>query len=274
VSHGVFDIVNGNYAANPRDFTFSGKTYGSNSDEKLSAPGTKDVGSISLLPLDNVKLYPGSKLYLYNEIRDAPLYRPYVLFSVMLCPHVLLHGDVLSIVTAVAEESLVVNIYRDFNLSTHATLETLSETFPDKTLDPLVVVPKSLKIRTTLKQSARQAVKTVPHLLTLRRTILNTLMNKCITSLRSQPGLLGPKFPLVMALASLVREEIHQYYRHLGKIIIRKDCKSMYVYDDYVSTLTNGVLSDVGHLLANSIRLSNLGTLSMFCVCVCVSVSV
>ena len=164
----------------------------------------------------------------------------------------------------------MVNIYRDFNLSTHTTLEELAATFPDKTLDPLVVVPKGLKVRTALKACARQAIKTVPYLLALRRAQLNTLLKKCIISLRAQPGLCGPKFPLVMALASLAREEIHQYYRHSGKISIRRDCRSMYVYDEYVSTLTNGEPSDIGYLIANSVRLTNLGT----CMCVYVHVRI
>ena len=143
-------------------------------------------------------------------------------------------------------------------MSTHTVLEELAATFPDKTLDPLVFVPKGLKIRTSLKACARKAVKQVPHLLTLRRTVLNTLLTRVIISIRAKPGLVGPKFPLLMALASLAKDEIHQYYRHLGKISIRKDCKSLYVYDDYISTLTNSHMSDIGYLLANSVRLINL----------------
>ena len=255
VRTGALDIVNANHATNPRDFG-SGDSYGTKA--LVDTPGTKHVGSISTLPLDQVKLFPGSNLNLYTEIADAPIYRPYIMFAVVCCPLIMLDPDILPLVTNVAEEGLVVNIYRDFNFSVHTALEELSLTFPDKTLDPAVVVPKGLKLKTTLKASARHAVKGTPDLHTYRRSVLNTQLHKCLVTLRASPGLVAPKLPLLQALASLARDEIHSYYRHLGKIAIRRDCKSLYRYEEYISTLTNSEISDVGLLLANLVRLTNL----------------
>jgi hypothetical protein len=228
---GHLDLFNANMAKNPLDFG-SGSSYGaaaaaSNLKKEAAAAaaafslhsvaasqakaardsGTADPGSISTYPVVNTPLFAGSALNLYTELQAVSSYRDSVIFAVLACPACLFDAEVLAVLSACIDDILAVNIFRDFNLSIHVELEALSEMYPDPTIDAAVVIPKGLKLKTTLKSSARAAVTQAAALHASRRVSLTNHIEKMFSLLKALPGLLGPKLPAVLALCSLAREE-------------------------------------------------------------------
>ena len=154
---------------------------------------------------------------------------------------------------------LVINIFRDFNLSIHTEFEKLSIIYPNPTLDPEVVIPKGLKLKTTLKNSARVAVSTSAFVHSKRRIFLTHILQRTYNLVKTLPGIIGPKLPLIIALCSLAREELHFYFRHLGKISVRKDCKKYYKYNIFQGQDGQaGGGMDISPLLAVLVRMTNI----------------
>jgi hypothetical protein len=176
-----------------------------------------------------------STLDLYSELCSLQAYKESVVFACLAAPSLMLEPDILDLLRHVIEHTMVLPIFRDFNLMIHRTLEDLALAFPDPALDPLITVPKGYKLKTTLKHIARHATMTCAHYHVQRRTYLTAVLARVHSLIQQSPGLVGPKMPLITAVASLAREEVLWYYRHLGKVKIRKDCKKFHDPSLYVA---------------------------------------
>ncbi len=186
-----------------------------------------------------------SVMDLYDELCHLQSYKESVVFACIACPSLLHDPDILDLLRHVIEHMLVLPVFRDFNLGVHTTLEKLATTFPDATLDPTVIVPRGLKLKTMLKNIAKRAVMTASSYHTKRRVHLISLLSRILSLIEQSPGLVAPKFPLISAVASLAKDEILCYYRHLGgKVPVRRDCKKHYRPEQFASY-------DIGSLIGN-----------------------
>jgi hypothetical protein len=112
----------------------------------------------------------------------------------------------------------------------------MSLSYPDPGLDPLVVVPKGVKLKTTLKHIARIAVSSADSHHRARRIYLTNVLERFLDVMKQCPGLVAPRFPQLLCLASLAREEVLSYYRHLSIAVkVRKDCKKYYKPEEFIS---------------------------------------
>ena len=53
---------------------------------------------------------------------------------------------------------------------------------------------------------------------------LNKLVHYC-------PGLIAPKFPIIICIVKMARNEINSYFRHVEGVVVRKDSKANLNYD-------------------------------------------
>ncbi len=190
---------------------------------------------------------------LFVELADAVgSYRDYAIYAALACPVLLFDSDVLDLLKVCTEHVLVVHVFRDFCMSIHVVLEAMSLSYPDPALDPLVVIPKGVKLKTTLKHIARIAVTSSDSYHRARRIYLTNVLERFVAFLRQCPGLVAPKFPQLLCLAAFAKEEVLCYYRHLsGSVRVRRDCKKYYTYDNFISM-------DIGPAVASLQRLTDV----------------
>lgn len=138
------------------------------------------------------------------------------------------------------------------SLSVHDEFDTLVQSFPAK--QDSVVIPKGFKIKAELKATARVAVAVAGSRMRYRRSFISAELRSIIGLMLTSPGLIGPKFPQILAAAAFGKAEILRFYRHVGQQSnVRRDCKKHYVAEEYAS-----VGGDVALLLSQLAELSEL----------------
>ena len=147
----------------------------------------------------------------------------------------------------------------------HVVLERLTLSFPDKTLDPLIVLPKGYKLKTTLKHIARHATRTAP-IITQRRVYLVSVLQESQPS-RAVPGPGRTQASPITAVASLSREEILWYYRHLGKVKVRKDCKKFHNPGLYITYDIAELVGELCRVTASVVSIRNSSSIITPSIC-------
>ena len=94
------------------------------------------------------------------------------------------------------------------------------------------------------RTSATAAVQTVGLKHRERRSFLLAEIKNLLHIIRTLPGLVGPKFPLYLAAASLSREEIMHYFRH-RPLECRKDVKKYLNSNDYYCPHITSLIASV-----------------------------
>jgi hypothetical protein len=132
------------------------------------------------------------------------------------------------------------------SLNIHLELERISLVFPGPSDNPASLqLPKGAKLKILLKDISRASVTSAGLKQRERRSYLETELaglNRLITAV---PGLLGPKFPMVLACASLARGELVAYFRHAEGVAVRKDSKNHYSAQTYAANDIASLLSEV-----------------------------
>ena len=93
-------------------------------------------------------------------------------------------------------------------------------------------VARNYKLKPHLKEIAKDAAVRTGLVHRERRTLIRGELANLNHLFSLSPGLLGPKFPMVVAACSLARAELLHYFSHIGQEV-RKDVKKSYNPDDY-----------------------------------------
>jgi NCK-associated protein 1 len=126
---------------------------------------------------------------------------------------------------------MVCLVYKNLQtLNIHSELDNLYTNFPSKKDN--VPIPKNLKVKNVLKELAKVAVQTIGVRHQERRSYVHAELKNVKHILAAVPGLVGPKFPIVMAAAAMAKSEILHYFRHLNADT-RKDVKKYQNTDHY-----------------------------------------
>lgn len=96
-------------------------------------------------------------------------------------------------------------------------------------------VSRTYKLRPILQEIAKEATINTGLVHRERRAYLRGELANMNGLFSLSPGLLGPKFPQVVAAASLARSEIHHYFCHAGQET-RKDMKKFFSTEGYQPT--------------------------------------
>jgi hypothetical protein len=109
-------------------------------------------------------------------------------------------------------------------------IENLMLRFPDPALDSHIIIPKGLKVKTTLKNIAKHAIMNTPSYHLRRRTYCTQMMERLLALMQSNIGYLAPRLPQLLAATMIAKDEILNYFQHLPppKLKLRKDCKKYY----------------------------------------------
>jgi len=186
-------------------------------------------------------------LSMYTELREASTYSDYIVYAFLACPGLIFDpdGKYNEIFKLVISDHLVVNVFRDTTLNLHAELESLYSSYPSKRDN--VTVPKGFKVKNIIKEFARVAVQSVGMRHQERRSFIHAEVKNLRHLLTAVPGLLGPKFPVVLAAASMAKSELLHYFRHLS-MDARKDVKKYMNGDHYKCRDITTLMDDLHEL--------------------------
>jgi hypothetical protein len=133
-------------------------------------------------------------------------------------------------------------------------LERISEVFPSATDNLMALqLPKGTKLKNILKGISRASVAGAGLRQKERRSYLEAELANLNRLIAAVPGLLGPKFPMLLAAAALAKSEVVAYFRHAEGVVIRKDSKQHYVPTQYYAEDIAALMCEV-HTAAKLIR--------------------
>ena len=167
-------------------------------------------------------LAPNSRL-LHMEIACSDEYFQAVLFGFFACPQLLARSKALNdIFRALAADCLFVPVYRDLSFAVHPELEALLKWFAkakkQSFMEPHPTLKKTNLAKTMLPEIQRQAAENAGKIHRSRISYVTQELQKLINLLRHVPGVLAPKFPVVLATLSLARTEILWVFRHRANL--------------------------------------------------------
>lgn len=100
------------------------------------------------------------------------------------------------------------------NINVHQELESLAGWYPPKGSN--VQVPKGFKLKNVLKDLYKEAQIHSGIVHKERRSYLRGELANLGSLLTAVPGLMGPKFPMIITALSMARAEIEWYFLHLS----------------------------------------------------------
>eukprot|EP01098_Paradermamoeba_levis_P007327 TRINITY_DN3021_c0_g1_i1.p1 TRINITY_DN3021_c0_g1~~TRINITY_DN3021_c0_g1_i1.p1 ORF type:complete len:895 (-),score=226.18 TRINITY_DN3021_c0_g1_i1:385-3069(-) len=141
----------------------------------------------------------------FTMIQKFPLW---IVFGFMFCPDELGVPDGLTVLKLALQTQFIFPVYRDVMFSAHAEYDSIFEKHKSKTLK----LKKEKKyITDAVTFAVTQGGKSHRERRIYVRQELYTLCN----IMKSKPGLLGPKFQVVLGALAMAKDEILSYYRHL-----------------------------------------------------------
>jgi NCK-associated protein 1 len=157
---------------------------------------------------------------LHPNLHHLDDYTTQIIYSVLACPTLLYRDDVMLLFNMVATDVLVVPLFRDHVLNVHTELENLGAWFPLRTWTG-PAVPKGLKLKVLFKDLAKEATMTAGLKHRERRSYLRGEISTLINLFNQLPGLLAPKFPMVMCALRMSKSELLWYFRHKGQNTVK-----------------------------------------------------
>ena len=133
-------------------------------------------------------------------------------------------------------------------------LEKISVIFPSPADNPASLqLPKGLKLKVLLKTVSRSSVVSAAHKMRERRSYLEAELGNLNRLITAVPGLIAPKFPMLLAAAALAKSEVIAYFRHAEGVSVRKDTKAHYVAAHYYAEDISNLMREV-HQASVAIR--------------------
>jgi NCK-associated protein 1 len=189
-----------------------------------------DEGLVMAMPTFTAINPRQTSVPLHDELRYADQYAEWTLFAAFICPSILVRPEIYMLFNTLATGMLVLPLYEEIVFDLHHETELLAKTYPPKGFN--FVVPKTLKLKKDFKELAIQATTKCGEIRRERRSFLSGEISQLVTLFTDVPGLIAPKFPMVLAALSMARTEVLYYFAHL-QVDIPKARAKVYKMEDY-----------------------------------------
>jgi len=196
----------------------------------------------------NRNLNANNQISLYSELSDFDNLCEHILYVYIACPGLLYNPTHFELFLLISSETLSIKIHNGIVLNLHEEFNSITLVYPSKT--EKYECSKGFSLKSSLRDIAKHATKNCGTKKSKRRAIIKEELENINKLIACIPGALAPKFPQIMAAASLARAEILSYFRHLG-LETRKDC-SKHLMADHFKTST----LDTPNLLAELMKLN------------------
>ena len=203
--------------------------------------------AVGLDVLSKKSLNAIKSISIYTELADYPTYCDCVMYCLIACPGLLFNPEFFDIFRLVGSCTLTARIHNGLVLNVHEEFSVISQIFPSKT--EKYECPKGFSLKAALKDVAKLATKTCGLVHIARRAFLKEEVTTLTRVIGCIPGAVGPKFPQILAAASLARSEVLSYFRHLREET-RKECKKHLVSAHYKTAASDlpPLLAELGNL--------------------------
>lgn len=135
------------------------------------------------------------------------------------------------------------------SLSVHDEFEKLLTVFPSRQDKETYKKPHGYKLKNKLRDIAKIANKDVAVRLKTRRSFITSELSNLRKILLISPGLIGPKYPLILAACAFAKFECINYFLHIDKAdMIRRDCRRLYVPEKFVSPSITTLLWELAEM--------------------------
>lgn len=132
----------------------------------------------------------------------------WILFGFLLVPETLSLPSAVELCKMALSESFVWPVHRNTVVQLHADYENLFSIYKSKTLN----LTKQKKV---IQDALKEVLSQAPAKHRARRIFLRQELSSLYRLFSDNPGLLAPKFQVLLCAMALVKEEIFWYFRHL-----------------------------------------------------------
>ena len=171
---------------------------------------------------------------LHEELAMADKYAEWTIYGLLCCPTELIRPEVLQLFQTITRGLLVIPLFGDLVYDIHLATDTLAKHFPPKGVN--VAVPRGFKIKNEMRDLAKKATEKCGEIRRERRSFLLGEMATLKGLFEDIPGLVAPKFSMVIAALTMSQAECLMYFAHLNikATDIPKTRLKLYKPDDYV----------------------------------------
>lgn len=201
---------------------------------------TEEAGALALPVRQPLNAHQHPSRNKHMEMMDAHRYLTWVLYAGIVCPELFLREDrqFLDLFNTVSRDCLFVPVFREHRASVHELTDELSKWFPPRNFK--VTAPRDLKLKKVFKEESKEAALSCGRRHREKRSYLRGEMKRLAHLCSDTPGLLGPKFPMVLAALSMGKAELLWYFYHKDANTRRDRMKHLNLedFDDpFVSSL-------------------------------------
>jgi len=149
----------------------------------------------------------------------------WILFGLISCPEAMASQPVVDILKSALSEGWVYTIRDGFNIGLHGVYLTLFETYKSKTAN---LKDKRKNLKECFQKTGESVSKHKEHRIYIRQELASLLR-----LFEDEPGLIAPKFLMLLNGISMATEEIFLYFRHLRNLPAPKFIKKAVTEDDF-----------------------------------------
>ncbi|CAM9699705.1 unnamed protein product [Pylaiella littoralis] len=181
----------------------------------MNALSVLDEGDMMAFPCQLPVSQRSTTVMLHSELQRSGEYVVWVCLMGLVMPRtVLCQAELTELWSLVCRKSLIIPVFRDVTLNLHAEVEKMVAWFPPKNTSLTLSLPTDMKLKKYMKGIAKEAAAGCALTHRERRAYLREQVKALAALVGAEPGMLGPKFPMVLAACKLAKEEIIWYCQH------------------------------------------------------------
>ncbi|CAM9877910.1 unnamed protein product, partial [Ectocarpus sp. 12 AP-2014] len=152
---------------------------------------------------------------LHSELLRSGEYVVWVCLMGLVMPQtVLCQAELTDLWSLVCKSNMIIPVFRDVTLNLHSEVEKMVAWFPPKNSTLTLSLPPDVKLKKYMKGIGKEASATCALKHRERRAYLREQVKALAALVGSEPGMLGPKLPMVLAACKLAKQEIVWYCQH------------------------------------------------------------
>lgn len=157
----------------------------------------------------NLSPPPSSSFFL----RYAEKYHTWTVYCFLLCPSALADPRNMAMLRVTLNDSFVVPLFREEMLFIQDEFEQLFSWYPPKG-SPVKFPEKPKK---QIVETIKDSLQRMPFQHIEQRNLCRHELSRLLKLVEDTPGLIAPKYPVVMSCLALARVELLWYFRHTGR---------------------------------------------------------
>ncbi len=174
-------------------------------DDALPLPAVDPVSRVGL----------AGSVSLYGQLCNAAKYVEWVQYSSLVIPGAVFCTEKgITLFRLVWSTEVVINVFRSVSFRATDAMDSLTSWFPPKGLHYQLAFKKKTKLTQITKEIVKEAIRSSAGVHYETRAYLHMELAELCRLMGSCPGLLGPKFPVILAALSMAKAEIMRYFLH------------------------------------------------------------